>query len=55
MDTARRRSGGAIVSPTLSQAFWELVDANWTHEELAELVALYKAMEDAFWRVPRGA
>jgi hypothetical protein len=55
MDTVRRRSGATSVSPTVSKAFWELVDANWSVEELAELVALYKAMEDAYGRAVRSA
>jgi hypothetical protein len=53
MDTVRRRSGATVVTPTVSEAFWELVDANWSTDELAELVALCKAMEDACRRAPR--
>jgi hypothetical protein len=49
MDTARR-SGAPVAPPTVNQAFWGLVDATWSREELAELVALCKAMEDAYSR-----
>ena len=51
MDTVRHRSGAAVVPlPTVNEAFWALVDANWSVAELTELVALCKAMEDAFAR-----
>jgi hypothetical protein len=50
MDTGRRRSGAATATPTVNEEFWALVDACWSREELAELVALWKAMEDAYTR-----
>lgn len=50
MDTARRRSGAAAATPTVNREFWTLVDATWSAEEIAELVALCKAMEDAYQR-----
>lgn len=50
MDTVRHRSGAAVAPPTVSEAFWALVDANWSVAELSELVALCKVMEDAFAR-----
>jgi hypothetical protein len=53
MDTVRRRSGATVVTPTVNEAFWKLVDASWSLEELAELVALCKAMEDAYQRAQR--
>jgi ribonuclease HI len=53
MDTVRRRSGATVVTPTISEAFWGLVDANWSTNELAELVALCKAMENAYRRALR--
>jgi hypothetical protein len=53
MDTVRRRSGATVMTPTVSEAFWGLVDANWSTDELAELVALCKAIENAYLRAPR--
>jgi hypothetical protein len=53
MDTVRRRSGATVVTPTVNETFWKLVDASWSPEELAELVALCKAMEDAYQRAQR--
>jgi hypothetical protein len=50
MDSVRRRFGAAVAPPTVNQSFWDLVDANWSAEELAELVALCKAIEDAYRR-----
>jgi hypothetical protein len=50
MDTGRRRSGAAVDTPTVNEEFWRIVDACWSREELAELVALWKAMEDAYVR-----
>lgn len=50
MDTATSGSGGAVAPPTVSEAFWALIDASWSVVELSELVALCKAMEDAFAR-----
>ncbi|HEY4620758.1 MAG TPA: hypothetical protein VIG93_03590 [Gaiellaceae bacterium] len=50
MDTVRRSAGGTAVPPTVNEAFWAIVDAIWSPEELAELVALCKAMEDAYTR-----
>jgi hypothetical protein len=50
MDTGRRRSGAVVATPTANEAFWAIVDATWSREELAELVALCKAMEDAYTR-----
>jgi hypothetical protein len=50
MDTGRSGSGGAVAPPTVCEAFWALIDANWSAVELSELVALCKAMEDAFAR-----
>ncbi len=56
MDTVRPRSGAAVV-PTANETFWALVDASWSASDLDELVALCKAMEDAYTRQrpsPRG-
>ena len=50
MDTGRRRSGAVVATPTVNEEFWTIVDACWSREELAELVALWKAMEDAYTR-----
>lgn len=50
MDTGRRRSGAVVATPTVNEEFWTIVDACWSREELAELVALWKAMEDAYSR-----
>lgn len=50
MDTVRRRSGATAVSPTTNEAFWAIVDATWSVDEVIELVALCKAMEDAYRR-----
>ncbi len=49
MDTARR-SGATVAPTTVNKAFWKVVDATWSPDELAELVALCKAMEDAYQR-----
>jgi hypothetical protein len=51
MDTVRRRSGATMAPPTVNETFWTLVDETWPPEELAELVALCKAIEDAYQRV----
>jgi hypothetical protein len=54
MDTRGRpsgaRSGTPRATPTVNEEFWALVDACWSRDELAELVALWKAMEDAYAR-----
>lgn len=50
MDDGRRRSGAVAATPTVNEEFWALVDAGWSREELGELVALWKAMEDAYTR-----
>jgi hypothetical protein len=50
MDTGRRRSGDVVATPTVNEEFWAIVDATWSRNELAELVALCKAMEDAYTR-----
>ena len=50
MDTVRRRSGATVAPPTVNETFWTLVDETWPPEELAELVALCKAIEDAYRR-----
>ena len=49
MDTGRW-SGAASATPTVNEEFWAIVDSTWSREELAELVALCKAMEDAYTR-----
>lgn len=33
------------MTKTLNEKFWEIVDANWTHEEIHSLVRLCKSME----------
>jgi hypothetical protein len=50
MDTGQRRSGVNVATPTVNEEFWALVDASWSREDIAELVALWKAMEDAYTR-----
>lgn len=50
MDTGQRRSGVTVATPTANEEFWSLVDAGWSLEEIGELVALWKAMEDAYQR-----
>jgi hypothetical protein len=55
MDTVRRRSGATVVPPTVNETFWTLVDQSWSSDELAELVALCKAMEDAYQRTSAGS
>lgn len=51
MDTVRRRSGATMAPPTVNETFWTLVDEAWPPDELAELVALCKAIEDAYQRM----
>jgi hypothetical protein len=50
MDTGRGGSGATEALPTVNEAFWAIVDVTWSPDELAELVALCKAMEDAYAR-----
>jgi hypothetical protein len=50
MDTVRRGSGATTAPLTVNETFWTLVDEAWPPEELAELVALCKAIEDAYRR-----
>ena len=33
-------------TPTLTEQFWAIVDANWTHTEITQLVQLCKQIED---------
>jgi hypothetical protein len=50
MDTGQRRSGATVATPTVNEEFWALVDASWSRDDIEELVALWKAMEDAYTR-----
>jgi hypothetical protein len=50
MDTGQRRSGVNVATPTVNEEFWALVDASWSRDDIADLVALWKAMEDAYTR-----
>lgn len=34
--------------PTLSEAFWAIVDANWLYTEVDRLTHLWKHLEDAY-------
>jgi hypothetical protein len=50
MDAAQGWLGATVAPETVNETFWTLVDDTWPPEELAELVALCKAIEDAYRR-----
>lgn len=46
MDVEGRRSVRSAATPTTNEAFWAIVDANWSEDDLSFLVTLWKLFED---------
>lgn len=55
MDGPRRGIAGRVPASGVDEAFWAIVDANWTADELSFLVLLWKTFEDRLRSRPTDA